>query len=80
MRNAGYSPIPYGFERVGNKLVASEMEQKVLEKILIMKGQGMSLRAIASKLNEKRIPAKRGGIWYASTVRSILVNSLHASG
>lgn len=67
-----YSPIPYGFKRDGNKLVASEREQKVLEEILIMKGQGMSLRAIASRLNEKRFPAKRGGIWYTSSVREMV--------
>ncbi len=34
-----------------------------------------SLRQIANRLNEKVIPTKRGGKWYAGTVRYILHNS-----
>jgi len=75
-----YSPIPYGFKRDGSKLVPSKEERRVIREIVVMKKRGMSLRAIASNLNEEGIPAKRGGIWYASTVRSILTNTFHATG
>jgi len=72
-----YSPIPYGFKQEGRKLVTNEKERKVIEDILIMKQNGKSLRSIASGLNNKGIRAKKGGIWYASTVRYILQNNLH---
>jgi len=71
-----YSPIPFGFERDGNKLVPCEQERSIIEEILKMKRQGMSLRRIASNLNRTGIPAKKGGIWYASTVGYILRNTV----
>jgi len=72
-----YSPTPYGFRRDGNKLVPSKEERRVISEIVVMKKRGMSLRAIAFELNVAGIPAKKGGKWYASTVRSILTNLLH---
>jgi len=69
-----YSPIPYGFKRDGDKLVPCESEQRVIVDIIRKKRRGMSLRAIAADLNVAGIPAKRGGIWYASTVKNILEN------
>jgi DNA invertase Pin-like site-specific DNA recombinase len=34
--------------------------------------EGLSLRAIAKELNERRIPTERGGPWHASSVRGVL--------
>lgn len=34
--------------------------------------QGFSLREIAKRLTEERIPTRRGGTWHASTVRAVL--------
>lgn len=78
-KGEAYSPIPYGFNRDGSKLVPYDKEQRVIGEILSMKKQGMSLRAIAADLNLAGIPAKRGGIWHASTVGCILKNDLHVS-
>ena len=36
-------------------------------------GQGLSLRAIARELEERRIPTARGGRWYAASVRAVLL-------
>ena len=69
-----YSPIPYGFKREGSKLVPCEEERRVIGEIAVLKKRGMSLRAIASELNVAGIPAKKGGKWYASTVRCALRN------
>jgi len=35
-------------------------------------GQGLSLRAIARELEERRIPTARGGQWHAAGVRALL--------
>jgi hypothetical protein len=40
--------------------------------ILAMRAHGKSLREIAAKLTADGIPTRRGGRWYASTVRAIL--------
>jgi len=66
-----YSPIPYGFKREGKKLVPNEEERRVISLIILLKKQGLSLREIASEFNVAGIPAKKGGKWYASTVREV---------
>ena len=35
--------------------------------------QGLSLREIAQKLTSEGIPTRRGGQWYASTVRAVIL-------
>lgn len=72
-----YSPTPYGFNRQGNRLVEDLEEQKVVQMIQRFREEGCSLRGIAGRLNEARIPSKNGGKWYASTIRYILTNNLH---
>lgn len=41
--------------------------------ILELRAQGRSLAAIAAELNQRRVPTARGGLWYATTVRNILL-------
>jgi site-specific DNA recombinase len=67
-----YSPTPYGFDRVGKRLVPSLVEQEVLGRIKALRESGMSLRQIASALNQDGITAKNGGQWYGATIRSVL--------
>ncbi len=40
-----------------------------------LRGQGMSLRAIAADLNERRVPSATGRRWHASSVRNILARN-----
>ncbi|HOH81091.1 MAG TPA: recombinase family protein [Methanoregulaceae archaeon] len=70
-----YSPTPYGYDRVGDALVINLDEQKVIEDIRGMRGRGLSYRSITAALNRNNIPAKRGGKWHATTVRSIMRTS-----
>lgn len=74
-----YSPTPFGFNRVedGNdadkkRLTENAEELSVLEAMRQMKSQGVSLRGIAARLNEQGVKPKRGKIWYASAVKSVL--------
>ena len=41
-------------------------------RILALHTQGLSLREIAAQLTKEGVPTRRGGEWYASTVRSVL--------
>ncbi|HOF67764.1 MAG TPA: recombinase family protein [Candidatus Fermentibacter daniensis] len=67
-----YSPTPYGYDRVGDALVENEMEQAVLERIRSLRAAGWSLERIAAELNKDGIPAKKGGLWCLSAIRSVL--------
>ena len=41
-------------------------------RIEALHSKGLSLREIAKRLEEERIPTRRGGQWHASTVRAVL--------
>lgn len=51
----------------------------VLPTIAPLSASGMTLRAIAAKLNERRIPSPRGGEWHASSVRNALRTAAKAA-
>jgi site-specific DNA recombinase len=70
-----YSPTPYGFDRICDLLVINYDEQAVIEEILELRKKGWSLRRIAEQLNKGCISSKRGGKWFASTIRSILAGN-----
>lgn len=81
------SPEVYGWNNIGERgsngkiingtVVPNEEEQKVIERIKTMKGLKLTLNAIARNLNRDHIPSKKGGRWYAKTVRDVLNNSLN---
>lgn len=65
--------IPYGKELAddGKTLRHVEVEQARLRTIREMRARGASPRQIAATLNAREIPAKNGGAWNESSVRSI---------
>lgn len=63
---------PYGFRREGKLLREEPAEAAVLAGIRAARAAGGSLRGIADDLNARSVPAKNGGAWYPSTVRSVL--------
>lgn len=67
-----YGPVPYGWDREGDKLVSNEFEQNQIAQIQNYYNKGRSLRWIARHLDKKGISTKRGGRWYASTVKYVL--------
>ena len=68
---------PYGFKLAGDEkhLVAVPTEGKVLKRIIRERRRGASYNLIADELNADRIRTKRGGRWYAATVRSVLATA-----
>lgn len=67
---------PFGYTYKNKKLVAVKKE---LETVALIRGQresGMSYHKIARFLNDGKISSKRGGIWYAETVKTVYQNSL----
>jgi DNA invertase Pin-like site-specific DNA recombinase len=72
-----YNHTPYGFRRVGDRLVAVMDEMAVVQLIRERREDGWSLGMISDAFNGDRVPAKNGGKWYARTIKNILDNSLY---
>ena len=77
MRSQGqaYGSLPYGWDREGDRLVVSAIEQHTLARIKRLRRRGQSYDRIARSLNRSGIPSKRGGMWSAMSVRSVLLTS-----
>ena len=76
--NVGSPPL--GFAAEDKKLFQVNEELEVVKYIKRLKRKRLSLRQIVNRLNEQGIPTKRGGSWYAGTVRYILQNSRYKKG
>jgi hypothetical protein len=74
--------VPYGYERRGDVLVPEQREQRLLVYLRGLRRKGVSYAGIAAVLNTAGISTKKGrAVWYAETVRSILVTmELRANG
>ena len=64
-----------GSSRDGDDLVPNVEEMRALTRIRRLRGRGKSYQAIAQSLNRAGIPAKRGGLWFAPSVRSVLMTA-----
>lgn len=70
--NEVFNHVPFGFDRSGDILIPHEGEMVVVAKIRGWRDRGDTYRAIAGRLNAKGVSAKKGGIWYAASVRKVL--------
>lgn len=67
-----YSATPFGFDAIEGRLVEVKREAKIVGEILRQREAGSSLADIANHLNAQGIEGKRGGRWFASTVRYLI--------
>ncbi|MBF0352370.1 MAG: recombinase family protein [SAR324 cluster bacterium] len=69
---------PFGYVYLHKKLVPHIPELKIVHLILEKRdNDSLSYHKIARYLNEHMIPSKRGGKWYAETVKTIYENPLY---
>jgi len=60
-------------DEAGHRVVAEvQDEAAAVRRILALRGEGLTLRAIAQTLTDEGFQTKRGGAWFASTVRAVL--------
>jgi site-specific DNA recombinase len=78
-RGEVYNHLPLGYEDQDGKLVPINEELLIVSEIKYMRGGGLSLHKIAADLNGRGIIGKRGGKFYASTIKAICDNDLHAA-
>lgn len=75
-----YAPVPFGFQRDGMSLVPDSTEGQIVQQIPARRSAGETLRATAGWLNDSGVSTKRGTTWYASTIKAICGNGIHAVG
>ncbi|MHB8140550.1 MAG: recombinase family protein [Vulcanimicrobiaceae bacterium] len=67
-----YGPVPFGFSRVGDRLVPVALEQAALAEATRMDRAGASFREIARMLTDRGARPHRAKAWHASSVRAVL--------
>lgn len=73
---AGGAP-PYGYNAIDGQLVVNEAEAEVV-RLIFGKHKGKDpCSKIASYLNTRGAKTKRGGKWYASTIKAIIANPVY---
>jgi len=65
--------VPYGYQLGTDKgtVVEAAHEQRVVARVASLRREGLSIRAIASRLNREGVPA-RGRCWHPTSVARIL--------
>jgi len=76
-RLEAYSPVPFGYQRVGDQLIALDDELQTVRWMRRQRQKGHTLRQIACTLNTRKVATKQGRTWHASTVRYVLENNLY---
>lgn len=76
-KREAYAPTPFGYRREGTKLHEDAGQLATVAAMHAWAASGMSLAAIARRLNGDDVPTKRGGRWHPSTVRYLLQNDLY---
>jgi site-specific DNA recombinase len=61
-----------GYKMTDGQLEEMADEQEVVRRVFELRACGMTLQAIAVRLNAEGVPTKRGGRWHPSTVTYIL--------
>lgn len=70
--------LSLGYKTVEGELRINQEEAETVRMIKKLRRQGLSMQRIAQRLNNEHVATKRGGkYWYASTVRSVLKNSIY---
>jgi len=66
-----YSRPTVGFDAIDGRLIANDAEQALIARIRSMGSAGHSFGKIADMLNAEGVATKRGGRWFASTIKQI---------
>ncbi len=66
---------PFGYTYKNKKLVTVKGELETVGLIRRQRETGMSYHKIAKFLNDRKITSKRGGVWYAETVKTVFRSS-----
>lgn len=64
----------FGQRKVNGNVVEYKLEQKIIDAVLLMREQGLSLRQIAKTLSAMGVPTKcNGQKWHPEMVKRLLI-------
>lgn len=66
-----YGEIPYGFHAENGLLIEDETEHEIIDAILDLRKQGWNYSKIAREMEIRGYQPKKGGKWYAQTIKNI---------
>ncbi|MBG9543606.1 serine recombinase [Cytobacillus firmus] len=69
--------IPYGYNRVGQKLVINEDEAEVVSQIYKWYNDGWGFKKISNELNELGIKPKNKKVWQLTSVQRLIRNTIY---
>lgn len=74
LANGGYGggPTPFGWRAEGGVLVENEQEQAARQRIIELRSEGLSLRAICGRLEAEGHRPRSGGRWHSYVVKLVL--------
>jgi len=71
-----YGETPFGYQRVGDRLVEDADAQLAVALVLDLRGRGWAYRAIARELEDRGVKTAKGGTrWDAKTVQRIALRN-----
>ncbi len=65
---------PFGYDALDGQLVVNEAQAEIVRFIFAEILSGKGTHNIANELNRRKVPAKKGGRWTATTIRGIVSN------
>jgi site-specific DNA recombinase len=66
--------LPYAYLRHEGRLVVDPAQARLVRRIFAYRAQGLTLRAIAARLNERGHHSPQGARWHHSSVAAVLAN------
>jgi len=66
----------FGYDIRRGKFIPNAKEQEVIDQIVAWRKGGLTYQEIATLLDEKGVPTKRGGVWQPMTVQKIVRREL----
>ncbi len=71
--NYRYRNPPFGYRVINGQLKLNPTDLRIVLHILKLTNEGKGLSCIAGTMNEKRVPARRGGPWDRARVKRVVL-------
>lgn len=72
--------LPYGYLRHERGLVIDPAQARIVRRIYALRRAGLTLRAIAVRLNARHLASPQGARWHHSSVAAVLANEVYYRG
>ncbi|MBV8610028.1 MAG: recombinase family protein [Singulisphaera sp.] len=72
-RGEAWATPPFGQAKdAAGRLVDDPAERRVVDEVIKLRSDGMSIRAIVAIMNARGVPTRHGGRWHIATVQRVL--------